>query len=90
MLKSWRRFSAGLVCLAVLALPSAVADAAANAGGKVVGIMPKSIMAREVNREGCDEFLITECMRTRKAALEQRGDAFIALPGGLGTFEEIL
>jgi uncharacterized protein (TIGR00730 family) len=70
-------------------LMGAVADAAAEAGGKVVGIMPKSIMAREVNREGCDEFLITECMRTRKAALEARGDAFIALPGGLGTFEEI-
>ena len=70
-------------------LMGAVADAAAGAGGKVVGIMPKSIMAREINRAGCDEFLITECMRTRKAALEQRGDAFIALPGGLGTFEEI-
>jgi uncharacterized protein (TIGR00730 family) len=70
-------------------LMGAVADAVADAGGKVIGIMPKSIMAREVNRAGCDEFLITECMRTRKAALEQRGDAFIALPGGLGTFEEI-
>jgi uncharacterized protein (TIGR00730 family) len=70
-------------------LMGAVADAAADACGKVIGIMPKSIMSREVNREGCDEFLITECMRTRKAALEQRGDAFIALPGGLGTFEEI-
>lgn len=69
-------------------LMGAVADAAAEAGGRVIGIMPKSIMAREVNRAGCDEFLITECMRTRKAALEQRGDAFIALPGGLGTFEE--
>ncbi|CAN5608966.1 TIGR00730 family Rossman fold protein [soil metagenome] len=70
-------------------LMGAVADAVAEAGGKVVGIMPRSIMAREVNRAGCDEFLVTDCMRTRKAALESRGDAFIALPGGLGTFEEI-
>jgi uncharacterized protein (TIGR00730 family) len=70
-------------------LMGAVADAAAQAGGRVIGIMPKSIMTREINRPGCDEFLITECMRTRKAALEARGDAFIALPGGLGTFEEI-
>jgi cytokinin riboside 5'-monophosphate phosphoribohydrolase len=66
-----------------------LADAVREAGGKVVGITPQLFIDKGVHDTLCDEFIVTACMRTRKAAMEARGDAYIAMPGGLGTFEEI-
>lgn len=65
-----------------------LADAARAAGGKVIGITPQLLVDKGIADEKCDELVVTEGMRQRKALLEQRGDAFVALPGGIGTFEE--
>ncbi len=67
----------------------ALADAARAAGGKVIGITPKLLSDQGMADTQCDELLITATLRERKALLESRGDAFITLPGGLGTLEEI-
>jgi uncharacterized protein (TIGR00730 family) len=66
----------------------ALADAARAAGGRVVGITPRALVDRGIADERCDELIITDSMRERKHLLEQRGDAFCVLPGGIGTFEE--
>ena len=66
-----------------------LADAVRGAGGKVVGITPRILVEKGIADLGCDELIVTDGMRERKALMEERGDAFIALPGGLGTFEEI-
>lgn len=58
-------------------------------GARVVGIIPQSLVDMEVAYNQCDELLVTENMRQRKAAMEARADAFIALPGGVGTLEEV-
>ncbi|HVT90000.1 MAG TPA: TIGR00730 family Rossman fold protein [Tepidisphaeraceae bacterium] len=73
-----------------LGLMKAVADGARAAGGKVIGITPQIFVDDGCCDPHCDEFIITPDMRQRKQLLEQRGDAFIALPGGIGTLEEIL
>jgi len=67
----------------------ALADAARNAGGKVTGITPQLLVDEGIADEHCDELVVTSGMRERKALLEQRADAFVTLPGGLGTFEEV-
>jgi cytokinin riboside 5'-monophosphate phosphoribohydrolase len=72
-----------------IGLMGTVADAAREAGGKVVGITPQLLVDHGIADEHCDELVVTAGMRERKALLEQRANAFIALPGGLGTFEEI-
>ena len=72
-----------------IGLMGAVADAARAAGGKVVGITPQLMLDHGIGDDRCDELVVTAGMRERKALLEQRGDAFVALPGGLGTFEEL-
>lgn len=69
-------------------LMGAVADAARGAGGKVVGITPRLLVDQGMGDDRCDELVVTDGMRERKALLEERADALIALPGGLGTFEE--
>lgn len=66
-----------------------LADAAREAGGKVVGITPRVLVDKGVSDDKCHELIVTADMRERKGLLEARGDAFVALPGGLGTFEEI-
>ena len=66
-----------------------VADGARAGGGKVVGITPRLMVDEGIADERCDELIVTGGMRERKALLELRGDAFVALPGGLGTFEEL-
>ena len=66
-----------------------LADATREAGGRVVGITPQVLVDKGVSDDKCHELIITQNMRERKSLLESRGDAFIALPGGLGTFEEI-
>ena len=70
-------------------LMGALADAVRAAGGTVTGVTPRVLVDMGIADEKCDELIVTDGMRQRKATLEERGDAFIALPGGLGTFEEI-
>ncbi len=60
------------------------------AGGRVTGVIPEALNRAGVTYEVCDELVITVGMRERKAEMERRSDAFIALPGGFGTLEEIL
>lgn len=72
-----------------LGLMATVADAARNAGGKVIGVTPQLFVEKGFGDDQCDELIVTENLRDRKAMMEKRGDAFVALPGGLGTFEEI-
>jgi uncharacterized protein (TIGR00730 family) len=58
-------------------------------GGRVVGVIPQALVDMEVAYHNADELLITENMRQRKAVMEDRADAFVALPGGVGTMEEV-
>lgn len=67
-----------------------VARAVHEGGGKVVGVIPELLHARELAYMEADELIVTTGMRERKAIMENRGDAFVALPGGFGTMEEIL
>lgn len=67
----------------------ALADGARAAGGRVVGVTPQLLVNHGIADDACHELIVTATMRERKALLEQRGDAFVALPGGLGTFEEV-
>jgi uncharacterized protein (TIGR00730 family) len=65
-----------------------IADSAAQAGARVVGIIPRSMVQREWARHACDELIVVETMHERKRLMMERSDAFLALPGGIGTFEE--
>ena len=65
-----------------------VAEATAAAGGSVVGIIPQFMVDREWARPSCDELPIVGTMHERKQMMVDRADAFLALPGGIGTFEE--
>jgi len=67
-----------------------LADAAHAAGGRVVGITPQMFIDGGHHREGCHEFIVADNMRHRKTILEERGDAFVALAGGIGTYDELL
>ena len=67
-----------------------VARAAQANGAPVVGVIPESIESRGLAFAGCDELIVTRDLRDRKAVMEDRADAFIALPGGFGTLEEVL
>jgi uncharacterized protein (TIGR00730 family) len=70
-------------------LMGVVADAALAAGGRVVGVIPRSLVEREHAHQGCTELIVVETMHQRKRIMAERADAFIALPGGIGTFEEL-
>jgi len=65
-----------------------VADAALAAKGKVVGVIPRSLHEKEIAHKGISELIVVETMHQRKALMAEKADAFIALPGGAGTFEE--
>jgi uncharacterized protein (TIGR00730 family) len=67
----------------------ALADAARAAGGSVTGITPQLLVNKGIADDQCHELIVTSSMRQRKELLEQHGDAFVALPGGLGTLEEV-
>jgi uncharacterized protein (TIGR00730 family) len=69
-------------------LMGAVADAALAAGGRVTGVLPRGMMLREPPHEHLSELLVVDTMHERKALMAERSDAFLALPGGLGTLEE--
>lgn len=66
-----------------------LADTALAAGGEVTGIIPRSLFSREVAHVGLTELIETESMHERKALMYDRSDAFAALPGGLGTLDEL-
>ncbi|HEX8272573.1 MAG TPA: TIGR00730 family Rossman fold protein [Longimicrobiaceae bacterium] len=65
-----------------------VADAALAAGGEVVGVIPEALVAREVGHAGLTELRVVGTMHQRKALMADLSDAFVALPGGFGTWEE--
>ena len=69
-------------------LMGACARGAASQGGEIVGIAPRFFDEPGILFEGCTRFVYTDTMRERKAAMEAESEAFIALPGGIGTFEE--
>src|SRR5437764_13261011 len=66
-----------------------LADAALEAGGHVTGVIPRALWDREVGRRALTELHVVETMHERKALMASLADAFVALPGGLGTLEEI-
>ena len=70
-------------------LMGVVADAALAAGANVVGVIPQSLMQRELGHSGLTELHVVQTMHERKLMMAQRSDAFLALPGGIGTFEEL-
>lgn len=70
-------------------LMGAVADAALSAGGDVVGVIPRHLADREVAHLGLTDLRVVNSMHERKALMSDLSDAFIALPGGLGTLEEL-
>lgn len=70
-------------------LMGVVADAVIAAGGRVVGVIPESLMRREVGHRGLHELLVVPNMHVRKQMMAERADAFVALPGGIGTLEEL-
>ncbi len=73
---------------ACVGLMGAVADAVLDAGGKAVGVIPKSMLDREIAHQGLTELHVVGSMHERKALMANLSQAFIALPGGFGTLEE--
>ena len=65
-----------------------VAQATADAGGRVVGIIPQALQTQENTRTACTELHVVDTMHERKHMMAERADVFLALPGGIGTFEE--
>ena len=68
----------------------AVARAARAGGAHTVGVIPQALLDLEVGDSDADELLVVDDMRTRKGLMDERSDAFLALPGGIGTLEELL
>lgn len=73
-----------------VSMMGAIARSVRSAGGHTLGVIPEALLAFEVGDRDADELLVTKDMRTRKAAMDEASDAFIALPGGIGTLEELL
>lgn len=69
-------------------LMGVLADATLAAGGRVVGVIPQSMVEREWAKRDCTELHVVDNMHQRKSMMAERADAFLALPGGIGTFEE--
>lgn len=70
-------------------LMGVIADRMLQSGRKVFGIIPQKLVDIEVAHTGCTELTVVETMRDRKWLMAERGDGFIAMPGGIGTFEEL-
>jgi hypothetical protein len=70
-------------------LMGAVADGALAAGGRVTGVIPAALVDRELAHKGVTELRVVTTLHERKAAMAELSDAFLALPGGLGTLEEL-
>jgi len=74
---------------ASVGLMGAVADAVINAGGRAVGVIPQSLIDMEIAHTGLADLHVVASMHERKALMAQLSDGFIALPGGIGTLEEL-
>ena len=72
-----------------IGLMGVLADAALEAGGEVIGVIPEALVERELAHNGVTDLRIVHSMHERKALMADLSDAFIALPGGFGTFEEL-
>lgn len=70
-------------------LMGAIADATIAAGGQVIGVMPRFLIDREIGHAGVPDLRVVATMHERKALMASLCDAFVALPGGMGTFEEL-
>jgi len=70
-------------------LMGVLADAMLERDGEVIGVIPRQLKEREVAHEGLTELLVVEDMHERKAKMAERADAFVAMPGGIGTLEEL-
>jgi hypothetical protein len=70
-------------------LMGVLADAVLAGGGRVYGVIPEALLRREVGHGGVTELRVVDSMHERKALMAERADAFVALPGGLGTLEEL-
>ena len=84
--RGWSLISGG----GAISMMGALARAARAAGAHTTGVIPQALVHVEITDHDADELLITPDMRTRKALMDERADAFLALPGGLGTLEELL
>ena len=74
---------------AKIGLMGAVADATLAAGGRVVGVIPHVLVDKEIAHDGLSELHVVDTMHTRKRLMGEKADAFLTLPGGFGTFEEL-
>jgi len=74
---------------ASVGLMGALADAALAAGGEVIGVIPQALIEREIGHRGLTELRIVGSMHERKALMAELADGFVALPGGVGTLEEL-
>lgn len=74
---------------ASVGLMGVLADTALAAGGRVVGVIPRALVVREIAHRGLTELHVVETMHDRKARMAELADAFVVLPGGLGTLEEL-
>ncbi|MGN5239123.1 MULTISPECIES: TIGR00730 family Rossman fold protein [unclassified Rhodococcus (in: high G+C Gram-positive bacteria)] len=83
--RGWRLVSGG----GNVSMMGAIAEAVRAAGGHTLGVIPKALVHREVADVDADELVVTDTMRQRKEIMENRADAFITLPGGIGTLEEL-
>ena len=68
----------------------AVAQATRRGGSRTIGVIPQALVDYEVADHDSDELIVTSTMRERKATMDDRADAFLALPGGIGTLEELM
>src|SRR6056297_1040149 len=73
---------------AAVGLMGALADAVLSGGGEAIGVIPEALVAKEIAHEGLTELRVVASMHERKAVMADLADAFVALPGGYGTFEE--
>lgn len=73
-----------------ISMMGAVANSARKYGGNTIGVIPEGLLEFEVADEAADELIVTKDMRTRKGVMDSYSDAFIALPGGIGTLEELI
>jgi hypothetical protein len=72
-----------------IGLMGAVADGTLASGGRVIGVIPRALVERELAHRGASEMHVVETMHQRKALMAQLSDAFVALPGGFGTLDEL-
>ena len=75
---------------AALGLMGVLADTAIEAGGEVIGVMPQRLIDREIGHRGLKDLRVVSSMHERKALMAELADGFIALPGGIGTLEELI